>query len=162
MSQQICYIITPIEVKVPIDIVHFKEKNCTVIPLLIDDNDFEKLVFSSSDSSTISEFMESAIIHLIYEYPTRKAFEFITNAKIETFGIVYYYGHFFVLEDTKPVLFINDKRIDIPWDNFENEIHQRLESQCSFSELINNEVRYRSFYDAEEFYFKELEKKCNY
>ena len=86
MSQQICYIITPIEVKVPIDIVHFKEKNCTVIPLLIDDNDFEKLVFSSSDSSTISEFMESAIIHLIYEYPTRKAFEFITNAKIETFG----------------------------------------------------------------------------
>lgn len=160
MSQQICYIITPIEVKVPIDIIHFKEKNCIVIPLLIDDNDFDKMVFSASNASNIFEFMEDAIIHFIYEYPTRKAFEFIKNAKIETFGIVYYYGHFFIPDDSKPVLFINDKRIDIPWNNFENEIHERLESQFSVSELINNEIKYRSFYNAEEFYFKELERKC--
>lgn len=46
MGQQICYIITTSEseIAIPIDVVHFKEKNCIIIPLLMEYNEFETMV----------------------------------------------------------------------------------------------------------------------
>lgn|GEM_PF-7009622 len=45
----------------------------------------------------------------------------------------------------------------MPWENFEKESHQKLGVAFTFLEMIGNETKYRSFLDAEDYYFRELE-----
>ena len=47
------------------------------------------MVSVTSDALTVEEFMD-IIIHYTYEYPTKKAFDFISKAELKTFGIAYY------------------------------------------------------------------------
>ena len=54
MSQKLSYIITPHIIKLPIDIVHFYEKNNTVIPLLMENGAFEDLLNLTSDSEKMN------------------------------------------------------------------------------------------------------------
>lgn len=159
MGQQICYLITTaeIEVAIPIDIVHFKEKNGIIIPLLMENYEYETMVATTSDSLTVEEFLNT-IIHYTYEYPTKKAFDFISKAALKTFGIAYYSQHFIVPEDSTPILFIDNNKIEIPWNNFMDEIHQKLGSELTYYELLRDEEKYRDFYEAENYYFRQLEK----
>ena len=162
MGQQIFYVNTPLNIKVPISIIHFQEKNCIIFPLLAEDYDFEKMLESSADSKTVKDFLDDAIIHLDYEYPTRKLFDFIHEVKLNTFGIIGFSNSWTVPEEASPLLFINGDRVKIHWTNFETKIHEKLEAQISFLELIRDEQKYRSFYDAEDYYFKQIEKNCDY
>ncbi|MCP9751876.1 hypothetical protein [Ferruginibacter sp. HRS2-29] len=158
MGQEICYIITTqIENAIPIDVVHFKEKNCVIIPLLMGHSEYETMVSVTSDALTVEEFMNT-IIHYTHEYPTKKVFDFISKAELKTFGIAYYGQHFIVPEDSVPILFIDNKKTEIHWENFMNEIHQKLGSELKYYELLKDEEKYRDFYIAETYYFRQLEK----
>ena len=159
MAQQICYIITPIKKNVPLSIIHFEEKDCIIIPLLIEDEDYCKMISFSFDSQSVDEFMNNAINHLIYEYPTRKAFDFISEMKIKTFGIVYEYEHFVVPNNSSPILFIDDKRIQLSWELYEFDIHNKLSKNLKLNEILNNEKKFWSFYDAEAFYFQKIKEE---
>lgn len=88
----------------------------------------------------------------------KKHLNLFQKAELKTFGIVYYYDHFIVPEDSIPILFINSKRIQIPWDNFISEIHQKLESEFKSYELLKNDEKYWDFNNAENYYFRQLEK----
>ncbi len=162
MGQQICYLITTVEIEtaIPIDIVHFKEKNCIIMPLLMEHSEYETMVYVTSDSQTVEEFLD-IIIHYTHEYPTKKAFDFISKAGLKTFGIAYYSQHFIVPEDSMPILFIDNKKTEIPWNNFMDEIHQKLGSELTYYELLTDEEKYRDFYDAENYYFRQLEKELS-
>lgn len=158
MGQQICYIITTeIGIAIPIDVVHFREKNSVIIPLLMEHFEYETLVYVTTDSLTVKEFLDT-IIHYTHEYPTKKAFNFISKAELKNFGIVYYGHQFIVPKDSLPILFIDDKKTEIHWENFMDEIHQKLGSELKYYELLKDEEKYRDFYDAENYYFRQLEK----
>lgn len=160
MGQEICYIITTVEpeMAIPIDVVHFKERNAVIIPLLMEHHEYETMVFVTSGALTVDEFTNT-IIHYTFEYPTKKAFDFLSKAELKTFGIAYYSHHFIVPDDSVPILFIDDKKVEIPWNNFMDEIHQRLGSELKFYELLQDEEKYRGFEVAEDYYFRQLEKK---
>jgi hypothetical protein len=160
MAQNISYLITPSIIKLPIDIVHFYEKNNTVIPLLMKNGAFEDLLNLTSDSENIQEFWSEILnIPTSYEYPTRKAFEYLSRSEVTSFGILYFYDHFIVPPDTKPILFINSQRAPLAWDNFMNDTHKLLGCDIFPSHLLNNESQYWDFYTAEQAYFTALQQK---
>jgi hypothetical protein len=116
MAQNLSYLITAHIIKLPIDIVHFYEKNNTVIPLLMENGAFEDLLNLTSDSENIQEFWGEILnFPSSYEYPTRKAFEYLSRSEVNSFGIVYFYDHFIVPPETKPILFINSQRAPLAW-----------------------------------------------
>jgi hypothetical protein len=157
MAQEICYIITTeIEIEIPIDVVHFKEKNCVIIPLLMDHNEYETMLSVTSDSSTVEEFRDT-IIHYTYEYPTKKAFDFIWTAALKTFGIAYFGQHFIIPQDSTPILYIDHEKTEIPWEYYMDEIHKKLGSELKYFELLKDEEKYRDFHTAENYYFRQLE-----
>ena len=161
MGQQIFYVITNTEIKIPIDIIHFKEKNCIIFPLLIEDNDYiYKMLESSAHTKNVTDFFEYAIWQFHYEYPTRKVFDFIFQNKIKTFGLIGYREILDIpqnLDDA--MLFIDDVRIEFESaEDIETKIHKKLNSDFTFLELVNNEEKYWSFESAEKFYFAQLER----
>ena len=91
MAQQIFYIIIPNEsVEVPLEIVHFEEKNGLIIPLLIGDEDYyTRLISISQNHNDLNDFLEN--LHpTIYEHPTRKALGFLNSKVTKSFGIIGY------------------------------------------------------------------------
>jgi len=156
MGQQICYIISPDDVQVPLEIVHFKEQDCTVFPLLVTDTDYENIL-NYSEPENSEEFFHEFMIHCGYEYLNRRVADFMSEKKLQNFAMINY-GNFSSIGDSFPLLFIDGQCNSLPWENFENESHRKLGIAFTFLELIRNEAKYRSFLDAEDYYFRELEK----
>ncbi len=159
MPQQISYLITTadFEITIPIDIVHFQEKNAAIIPLLMEVYEFETMVSCASDANNVADFHQSTAA-LSFEYPTRKALEFVAKADLKTFGIVYFSDDFMVPEDSSPILFIENTRRNLAWNDYISAIHDQLNSAFKSFELLKNEDKYWDFYNAEDQYFRLLEK----
>jgi|GEM_PF-4812243 len=161
MGQQIFYVITTTEIEIPIDIIHFKEKNSIILPLLIEDNDYiYKMIESSVHTKNVRDFLEYAIWQFHYEYPTRKVFDFIFRNEIKTFGLIGYREILDIPQNLDgAMLFINDVRIEFEsTEDIESKIHKKLDADFTFVELINNEQKYWSFESAEKCYFNKLER----
>ncbi len=159
MGQNISYIITSEKIKVPLGIVHFKESGGIIIPLLIDEDDFEKINSHSKNADNSCDFYEDCTRHLIYEYPTKEIFDFMDDNKIKTFGLISYREILEIPENREPLVFIDDKRIHLESTNsLEAEIHTLLGFDFTFSELIRNEKKYWNYETSKYYYFTELEK----
>jgi len=159
MGQKIFYIITPIQINLPIEVVHFKEKDVYIIPLLIDEFDFKRLIEFSDDSKNIDEFFKNYIIHNKYEYPTEKVFDYFSHNKIITFAIIGYREFLDISQlSNSTILFINSEKISLNEENIEELCHKKLNTTFTFNELINNNEKYWSYYTAEKYYFNQLEK----
>ncbi|WP_298143602.1 hypothetical protein [Flavobacterium sp.] len=159
MAQHICYLITTedFDAAIPIDIVHFHEKNATIIPLLMEVYEFETMVSCASEANNVADFHQSTSA-FTFEYPTRKALEFVAKADLKTFGIVYFSDDFMVPEDSSPIFFIENIRRNLAWNDYISAIHDQLNSAFKSYELLKNEDKYWDFYNAEEQYFRLLEK----
>lgn len=159
MGQDIKYIICKENINVPINIIHFKEGNALVFPVLIEDNDFEGLsenIHTNPDDA--AEFFGRMLCggyHL--EYPTRNLIEFIVSCAIKSFAFISFreigeLHHYKGL----PVVFIADKLHVQPREFDEQEIHHLLQTDASFREMMNNESKYWSYEDAEFYYLNAL------
>ncbi len=165
MGQDIKYIITTKEIEVPINIIHFKEKNSIVFPILIDDSDFERLSEDSKDSSdNVASFFDMILCGgYNLEYPTKRLLTFIQGSNLKSLAIIGYREICDLPQNIgMPVLFVNDKILDLKGLNnskgqiLENEIHKIINAEILFTEIIKNEDRYWSYEDSENSYLQNL------
>ncbi|MFY7665140.1 hypothetical protein [Flavobacterium sp.] len=144
------------ETAIPIDIVYFKEKNATVIPLLIEDNEFETMVTSASDANHVADFHQSTAA-LTFEYPSRKSLEIVAKADFKSFGVVNFSDDFSVHVDSNPILFIENTRRNLAWKDYVSATHDQLNSAFTSFELLKKEKEFWDFYNADDQYFRLLE-----
>lgn len=162
MAQNIFYILTNHNAIVPIEIVHFKEGNGIIIPILIDKWMFEIIVdnFEEEDVLTKEDFLKSSFRHCPFEYPTKKVFNFI-GASLDSFAIIGYYEEHGMSDNLgKPICFINTEKVDTSALS-EIDVHKALDTTITFIDIIRNKNKYRDYYSAEKIYFKELQEKSS-
>ncbi len=161
MGQNIKYIITTENLNIPIYIISFKEKNSTIFPILLEDNDFEDISkYSEKSNDNVFDFFDMILCggyHL--EFPTRRLFEFIQMSKIRSFAIITYREFMDIPQNIgKPILFLDNELCKINSDYTEEQIHQKLNSEITFNEIINNEEKYWNYGTSELIYLKNLNK----
>lgn len=157
MGQNISYIITPSEAKVPLGIVHFKENGGTVIPLLMEEYDAEKIVDRSEHVETALEFYEDVARHFMTDYATREVFEWLDQGKLTTFGFVSHREIMDLPESRETLLFIDNKRMHLESKYEGTLVHEALGIDFTFGELIRNEEKYWSYETAKHYYFTQFE-----
>ncbi|MEM6721819.1 MAG: hypothetical protein AAF611_21000 [Bacteroidota bacterium] len=160
MAQDLKYIITTEPLEVPINIVHFKENNAIVFPLLLQDYDFKDLAAYADTTDENAYLFFDLVLHGAYtiEYPMRNLFQFLIRKKLKTFGMVAYREILDIPENVgKPIVFINDQSVKTTSKDFpEDEAHQLLNVEVAFGSMINNEEKYWSYETAEFFYLNDL------
>jgi len=163
MGQDLKYIITTEDIKLPIHIVHFKEKNAKIIPLLMDDNTFSEISNLAKEcNENIKEYLEFIVCGPYYlEYPTKRVLEHLMGTEIKSFAIIAYREILDLLQNIgDPVLYINNKRIDLTSEEMsEEKIHRQLGAEITFTEIINNEQKYWCYENAEFVYLNNLNKE---
>lgn len=159
MGQDIKYIICAKTIEVPINIIHFKENNALVFPVLIEDNEFQDLsdnIHKSPDNA--HEFFERMLyggFHL--EYPTRNLIEFLMRTGIQSFAFVPNREILDLIHNIgMPVVYLDDKLIPTTANQHVDEIHSMINANVSAAEMMNNEEKYWSYEDAEFYYLNAL------
>lgn len=160
MGQKIYYILTKSNIDVPFEIVHFKEKNGLIFPLLMDEYLFKDITADANrkDVSTIEDFYFNVLRFHSFEYPTKKVFRFIKQ-RFQSFALVGYREILEIPDNLGDIiLFLNNSKVDTR-NKRESDVHKILDVEISFFEVIQNERKYWSFSSAENTYFEELKKK---
>jgi hypothetical protein len=167
MGQDTKYIITTEILNVPINIIHFKENNALVFPILLEDSDFVELSnYSKKSTVNVYEFFDNVLHGGYYlEYPIKNLMRFIQSSKIKSLALISYREFLDLPQDTGfPILFINDKIVNLSTTviaepeigDIENECHKLLNSDIHFNEIINNEDKYWSYEESETYYLNNL------
>lgn len=157
MGQQIYFISTPNYAKISIDIVHFIENNHIIIPLLIDEFDFNRII-ETKDIKNVNDFFEEAIRHFTFEYTAKKVFDLLEEKKINTFALFGYREVLDIPEIDDAIIFINGIRINPELDANNQKKSENLKYNFPSQSIIGNESKYWNYYSAEKIYFDELEK----
>lgn len=159
MGQQLSYIICKETIDPPIHIIHFKEANTFVFPVLIEENDFIELSETiHKRPDTADEFFE-VVLYGGYplEYPTRRLVEFLKSKYIKSFAFITYNEITGLRTNTAlPIVFIDDRLHANTGTMKEEEAHKLLHAEVSFTEIITNEEKYWSYEDAEYYYLNAL------
>ena len=174
MGQDIKYLITTEEIKIPIHIIHFKERNSTIFPILMEDSDYQRMCeyphdLKNSESDDVASFFDLILgggFNL--EYPTKRLLEFIALSGLKSLAVIGYREICDLPQNIgNPFLFIDDKIYDLTKINFdserqifENEIHKILNSEILFTDIINNEKQYWCYENSETYYLEGL-KNCH-
>ncbi len=163
MGQDLKYLITTEKIKVPIYLVHFKEENSIIFPMLIEDSVYEEISdYSKESNDSVSDFF-NAILYGGYDlkYPTERLFKFVKYNNLKTLALIPYreFGDL-PLDIGIPICFINDKIIDLSQENLtENEIHEKIGAKISFWDIIRNESKYWCYENLEITYLENLNKR---
>ena len=158
MGQKIFYVLTIQNVTMPIEIVHFKEGNATVIPLLIESELFESIANHAEEDDIVTkeDFFNSNFLPGCLEYPTKDVFSFVRN-NLDSFAMIGYVEELGMAKNIgKPFFFTNRCKVDTS-NLSEIDIHETFNSSVTFTDIIRNKTRYQDYYTAEKNYFKELQ-----
>jgi hypothetical protein len=162
MGQDIKYIITTEPITVPINIVHFTEKNATIFPLLLDDGDYEDISDDAKEFQGNIQSFFNIILSSTYDivYPTERLFLFMQQSGLTSLGWI---GHREICDLPHdigmPILFLDNEIVTVTnKESPEDEVHQKLGAEILFREIIGHENRYWSYEDAEVAYLENLKK----
>jgi len=162
MSQDLKYIIITEKINIPIHIVHFKEKNAYVIPLLMEDNTYSEISELAKEcNENVREFIDFIVCGPYYiEYPTKRVLEHLMLSGIKSLAFIPYREICELWEYIgDPILFIDDKRIELTIkEHAEENFHRQLGAEITFNEIINSEKRYWGYENAEFDYLTNLNK----
>ena len=162
MGQKIYYVLAQNNVKVPLEIVHFKEKEGIVLPILIEEHEFKFMANDCEEEyvQTVDDFFMKVARAVSFEYPTNKVFSFVKK-NLDSFALLGYREVIELPQDLgHPILFINRKKVDTKKID-EMKVHELLGISVTYRDIINNESKYWSYYSAETTYFEELAKKIS-
>jgi hypothetical protein len=140
MGQNLKYLITTEELKVPIYIVHFKEKNAIVFPMLMEDSTYKEMSdFSKESNDTISDFFNMVLTGgYNLEYPTQRLFTFIVErSNLKSLAVIPYREFCDLPQNIGiPILFIKDKIIDLTKEEIsEEKIHESIGAEITFNDI---------------------------
>jgi hypothetical protein len=158
MGQNIKYVITTENMEVPINIVHFKEKNTLIFPFVMHDSEYETLcemVIHYNNSA--QKFLFSPLNYMPLEYPTDRLFHFLGMRNTQNLALIAH-AEFndFDYEVGHPILFINDQLIQIDAWHEQQVAHEKLGAEVHFHDIIRDEQKYFCYESAEIFYLKNL------
>lgn len=162
MGQDLKYLIITQKIKVPIYLVHFKEGNSIIFPMLIEDSVYEEISDYSKESNDSVSVFFNTILYGGYnlEYPTERLFKFVKYSNLTTLALIPYREFADLpLNVGIPILFLNDKIVDLSQENLtENEIHKKIGASVTFWDIIRNEDKYWCYENLEIIYLENLNK----